>query len=150
MNDEIKVSSIGVNSWLPDLNKEENLKLRLLNDFLTHEFTRDVGVGTEYLYQISEIIAKEYFDLPPEIQHAWCYPSVVEKPSMNVCFRPQVARRKLRLLGVQIATCKRENKDMLFSVKCIASGFNGDGVFRYRQIGSEVQRLVFPGIQITD
>lgn len=148
--DEVKVASIGITPDMPDLDRDEMLKLRMLNDFLVHEFTRDVGVGTEYLYRISEIIAKDYYDLPPAMQDAWCYPSVAEKPSVNVCFRPEVAREKLRLVGVQIGTCKREEESMQFCIKCIASGFDDAGIFQYHPIGSEVQRSVFPEIQLQE
>ncbi|MBD9381145.1 hypothetical protein IB258_07830 [Achromobacter sp. ACM02] len=145
--EDIRVSTIGVTPDLPNLNKDEVLKLRMLNDFLAHEFTRDVGVGTEYLYNISDVIAKDYFDLPPQMQDAWCYPSVAARPAANVCFRPDLAKRKLRLVGVQINTCNRDQNGMRFQVKCIASGFDGDGVFCYHSIGSDVQRVVFPDIR---
>lgn len=147
---DIKVASIGITPDHPDLDRDEMLKLRMLNDFLAHEFTRDVGIGTEFLYRTSEIIAKNYYDLPPAMQDAWCYPSIADKPSVNVCFRPKVAHQKLRLLGVQIGTCKRERGDMLFNIKCIASGFNNSGLFIYHRIGSDVQRDVFPEIQVQE
>lgn len=148
--DEIRVTSIGVTPDDPGLIKDEVLKQRMLIDFLAHEFTRDVGVGTEYLYNISEIIAKDYFDHPPEVQDAWCYPSIAERPSFNVCFRPEVAKCKLRLVGVQIAACVREQTNMMFHVKCIASGFDEAGIFHYHMIGSEKQRKIFPEIQLRE
>lgn len=52
----------------------------LYREFLKTEFSRDVGTGTEYLYRVSEMIAKDYFDLPPRIvQDAWAYSSVKTK-----------------------------------------------------------------------
>lgn len=146
--EQIRVTTIGVAPAIPDLSKDETLKQRMLNDFLVHEFTRDVGIGTEYLYNISDTIVKDYFDLPPDIQDAWCYPSVAERPSVNVCFRPDTARRKLRLVGVQIASCTRDLDGMGLHIKCIASGFDAHGVFRYHAIGSEKQREIFPEIQV--
>ena len=47
----IKVSLIGQWEDLPELNTEENLKMRIISNFLNDEFTRDVGTGTEYLYR---------------------------------------------------------------------------------------------------
>ncbi len=85
------------------LHDEDALKVEMLHDFLRHEFTRDVGRGTEYLYRISESIAKSWFDLPPEVQDAWCYPSIVDQNLYNIAFRPR-QRSKLRLLEVQIGT----------------------------------------------
>lgn len=148
--EEIKVACIGITPELPELDRNELLKLRMLNDFLAHEFTRDVGSGTEYLYKISEIIAKDYYDLPQDMQDAWCYPSIAEKPSVNVCFRPEVARKKLRLLGVQIGTCKREGDDMSFTVKCTASGFDRNGVFVYYNFACDARKDPFPLILLQD
>ncbi len=57
----------------------------LINNFLKDEFSRDVGRGTEYLYKISEIIAKWYFDLPPgDVQDAWAYSSIQDKEKYNL------------------------------------------------------------------
>lgn len=145
--EDIRVVTIGITPELPDLSKDEELKLRMLNDFLVHEFVRDVGEGTEYLYNVSEIIAKDYFELPPAIQDAWCYPSVAERPAFNVCFRPPVAKQKLHLVGVQIASCIRGTSGISFYVKCVASGFDHNGVFRYYPVGSAEQMRLFPEIR---
>jgi hypothetical protein len=142
---QVNVTVIGVSPIVKELSKEETLKTRMIQDFLRHEFIRDVGKGTEYLYRISESIAKDYFDLPPDFQDAWCYPSVAKKGGYNVCFRPKT-REKLKLLGVQIAFITRENDDYLFHVKCIAKD-SGNGQLSYHAIGSEEQIKIFPEIQ---
>lgn len=143
---EIKVAQVGLGTMPPELTEEEHFKMELLNDFLEHEFTREVGRGTEHLYQISEIIAKDYFDLPPDAQDAWCYPSVAERGGYNVCFRPERAREKLELLGVQFCRYRREGDDLLINVAAVAVGFGADDVFQYHAIGSEVQKVIFPEI----
>ncbi|MBL0611925.1 hypothetical protein JD508_16955 [Aeromonas jandaei] len=141
----IFVTMIGSPPNVEGLNSEEALKLRMIQDFLKHEFIRDVGSGTEYLYRISESITKDYFDLPPDIQDAWCYPSVAKKGAFNVCFR-KGNRSKLNLIGVQIASVVRENNNYLFSVKAIAVD-SGDGVnLAYYNIGHDIQRKLFPEI----
>jgi hypothetical protein len=71
--EKINVTKIGSVPNIEGLNQDEMLKVRVIQDFLRHEFTRDVGSGTEYLYRISESITKDYFDLPPDFQDAWCY-----------------------------------------------------------------------------
>ena len=73
--EDVKVTMIGGQPDIKGLHDGEALKVEMLQGFLRDEFTRDVGKGTEYLYRISEIIAKAYFDLPAEVQDAWCYPS---------------------------------------------------------------------------
>ena len=90
-----------------DLDHANALKVEMMQGFLRDEFTRDVEHGTEYLYRISETIAKEYFDLPPEMQDAWCFPSVVDKRCFKATFSPGT-RSKLRLIGV--GNCSRSSR----------------------------------------
>ncbi|OLS39193.1 hypothetical protein BTR25_13530 [Bacillus sp. MRMR6] len=141
--DEIKVNRIGNFERIEQLTELENLKLRLLINFLRDEFTKDVGQGTEYLYRVSERIAKDYFDLPPKVaQDAWLYPSVAKKESFNVCFRPELAKELLDLQGVVI--CRLSDKGI--ESKAIANGFDDEGIFKYHAIGSQLQKQVFPEI----
>ncbi|MDX1721601.1 MAG: hypothetical protein R3355_00670 [Pseudomonas sp.] len=143
----VNVTIIGAASNPEGLSKDEILKSRMIQDFLRHEFIRDVGSGTEYLYRISESIAKDYFDLPPDFHDAWCYPSVAKKGGYNTCFRP-ASRSKLKLCGVQIASITRQNDDYLFHIKMIAKD-SGDGqTLSYHAVGSEEQSKIFPEISV--
>lgn len=68
--EDIKVNCIGGEYDYEEMGiTDTHVKLvnNMINDFLRDEFTRDVGDGTEYLYRVSEIIAKWYFDLPPRV-----------------------------------------------------------------------------------
>lgn len=144
--EDISVAGIGIDLSPDFLSEENKLKHAMIQDFLKHEFIRDVGVGTEYLYQISESIVKDYFDLPPEEQDGWCYPSVAKKGGYyNVCFRPTI-KSKIKLVGTQVASVKRIENDIYFNIKLIATDLNRDGVLEYYTIGSEVQRKLFPEI----
>lgn len=146
---EIKVSLIGHWDDLPELNSEENLKMRIVSNFLKDEFTRDVGEGTEYLYRASERIAKDYYDLPPrDVQDAWCYPSIAVTKSVNVCFRPEVAKDLLELKGVQICNVSRQNGNYLLNCHAIAYGFDSDKKFKYYEVDSPICREIFPEIQL--
>jgi len=145
---QINVTVVGSSFETSELTEDELFKLSLLNDFLTHEFTRDVGMGTEYLYKISETIAKDYFDLPPHVHDAWQYPSVAERPSANVCFRPQVAKEKLRLVGIQIASYVRQPTGMTLQVKYTISGIGQDRVLLCHKIGSPQQLIDFPELKL--
>lgn len=141
----INVTIIGAKPVTEGLTREETLKVRMIQDFLKHEFIRDVGYGTEYLYRISESIVKDYFDLPPSIQDAWCYPSVAKKGYCNVCFRKE-RRSGLKLLGSQIVSIAREGDKCLFDVKWVAFE-SEDGVnLEYHQGGSDLVKLTFPEI----
>jgi hypothetical protein len=147
--EDIKVNSIGMeyNYELLGIKDEQAILVNdMINDFLRDEFSRDVGNGTEYLYKISEIIAKWYFDLPPrEVQDAWAYPSVKDKFSYNVCFRPDIAKELLQLKGALI--CKYDNNDSI-NVKCVAVGFNKEGYANFYDLGSPIQEQVFPEVTI--
>ena len=141
----INVTMIGATPNVDGLSNDEALKVRMLQDFLKHEFIRDVGVGTEYLYRISESITKDYFDLPPDFQDAWCYPSVAKKGGFNVCFRKD-KRKKLKLVGTQISSITRGDENYLFQVRLIAIASEDNINLTYHQIGSDMQKELFPEI----
>jgi hypothetical protein len=145
--EQVNVTTIGASITPEKLSKDEALKARMIQDFLRHEFIRDVGLGTEFLYRISESIAKDYFDLPPSFQDAWCYPSVAKKGGYNTCFRVG-GRSKLRLCGVQIASVSRQSDDYLFQVRLVAIDSGDGNTLSYHQIGSEEQIKVFPEISM--
>lgn len=144
---EIKVNIIGGEYNYEKLGITDDVAIlnnNLLNDFLRDEFSRDVGRGTEYLYKISEIIAKWYFDLPPsDVQDAWAYSSVHDKSKLNVCFRPELAHKLLHLHGGLI--CKKDGSDQI-KVYCIAVCSGKGDIISYYHIGSEQQKRLFPEI----
>ena len=117
---------------------------------MQHEFTRDFGPGTEYLYRRSEIVAKDYCDLPPVIRDAWCYPLIVDKSTFKVTVRPE-NRTKLRLIGVQIAkVCRMENGEFVVTVGAVAAESEGGCDLAYFHIDSPEQRRMFPWITGSD
>lgn len=146
--DDIKVNLIGQQYDYEMLGiQSEKIKLinNIFNDFLKDEFSRDVGEGTEYLYIVSELISKNFFDLPPrDIQDAWAYPSLKDKERYNVCFRPEIAKEVLKLKGTLI--CEKLPQSYKIHVKCIQSGFDSFGKAQFYLLGSEEQRKVFPEI----
>lgn len=147
---EIKVNIIGgVYDYdkMGFTDKKAVLIHELYNSYLRDEFSREVGEGTEYLYRVSESIAKNYFDLPREVQDAWCYSSVQDKQQCNVCFRPDVAHELLRLDGAMI--CKKEKDDEI-RPRCIAIASEKTGKAEFYQLGTEMQRKIFPEIKVFD
>lgn len=144
--EDVNVAVIGGDVDVEDLDDSDALKIEMIQGFLQDEFTRDVGQGTEYLYRISEIIAKDYFDMPPVFQDAWCYPSIVDKRKFNVAFRPKT-RTKLRLIGVEIAKVYRmQNGECTLQVVLVAAETKGRNDLSYFKIGSSEQRELFPWI----
>lgn len=144
LNEDIKTTAIGCPVEHEDFTEDELLKIGMLQDFLKHEFCRDVGAGTEFLYKISSTITKDHFDLP--WSDGWTYPSIAKKDGFNICFRPDVAHQKLKFIGVMFASLGSERSHP-FKVKGIAHGYNADGIFLYHPIGSIVQKNVFPEIR---
>lgn len=146
----IKVVLIGLWNEHPDLSKEENLKMRMYYHFLYTEFTKDVGYGTEHLYRVSEMITKDYFDLPPrDMQDAWCYPSIASKQNLNVCFRPEIAKDVLKFVGVQFAQIKKTDQGEFIKCYYIGSGFDSSRNLLYYPISSAKCREIFPEIQLS-
>ncbi len=127
MKREIKGIQIG-----GDFRKQLNLEssraeqnYAIINDFINVEFSREVGIGTEYLYKTSELIAKSFFDLPSEWQDAWTFPSIQEKSNMNIAFRKKTAEEILILDSVLV--CKyHENHDGGVLVGRVLNNFEDD------------------------
>ena len=145
---EIKVNIIGGKYDYKQLgftNEKAILIHELFNSFLRDEFSREVGEGTEHLYRVSEKIAKDFFDLPREVQDGWCYSSVQDKQQYNVCFRPDAAHELLTLNGAMI--CKAE-KDNSIRPRCVALPSKITGKVEFYPLGSEQQRIAFPEIEI--
>lgn len=134
--------AIGEPDFSPDFSDDELFKMNLINDFLFEEFTREVGIGTEHLYRTSEMIAKWWFDGPPEMQDAWSFPSVQSRSNLNVVFRPAKATDCLKLRGVMIGRVT-PNRDLMIK----AVGLSQSGSFSYFPIGSAEQKAHFPDIR---
>ena len=111
-----------------------------MNNFLKDEFSKDVGSGTEYLYTVSEIIAKDFFDLPEAFQDTWGYSSVQDKNKYNVCFRPEKAHKMLNLECALI--CRKGENDEI-KVKCIAKGDEVTNKVTFFPLGSAEQKKYF-------
>lgn len=144
---EIKANMIGIWEDRNDYSKEENLKMRMITNTLKDMFTRDVGEGTEFLYRVSERIAKDYYDLSPEVQDAWCYPSIAAKFGHNVCFRPEKAREVLKLIGIQICSVRRVDEQYEFLCNAIAVWNKENEKFDYYSVDSPICRILFPEIK---
>lgn len=146
---DIKANMIGTWNDSEEFSEDENLKMRMINNTLGMIFTKDVGKGTEFLYRASERIAKDYFDLPKEIQDAWCYPSVAAKKGYNVCFRPEVASEVLSLVGIQVCKVCRIGGGYQFTCPIIAIWEERENRYEYLPVNSEECGRLFPEIQIS-
>lgn len=94
----------------------------IYKNFLINQFTKEVPPGQEYLYRISEHIAKDYF--LADTLDGWRYPSMKDKSQYNFCFRTEVIQDSLSLLGALVGTY---STDETFTLEYIAHGFDKDG-----------------------
>ncbi|TMP31203.1 hypothetical protein [Pseudoalteromonas rubra] len=138
----IRAPHIGFDNDIPSLSSDQQLKHRMITDFFAHEFIRDVGVGTEHLYKISRCIAYEHFELPENLQDAWCFPSSFDKTKVNMCLRSNKAEERLGLHGMVFC-----QKTGFQNFSCLEVGIaNEEKTFKYFPLGSDEQKLYFPEI----
>lgn len=101
--------TVGNDSEPEGLNKTGRLNNKIINDFLVSEFTKPVGVGTEYLYKISNVICQNFMDMP--FCDSFIYPSIANyKKGLNVAIKPQSAKDKIRFDCAMI--CKAHGFDI--------------------------------------
>lgn len=109
--------TVGSDSEPEGLNEVGKLNNKIINDFVVSEFTKPVGIGTEYLYKVSNVIAQNFMDMP--FCDAYVYPSIANyKKGWNVAVKPESAKEKMKFDCVLI--CKSRGVDaennMLFEV----------------------------------
>lgn len=121
-NRDVKVSWIGadINYKFHNIFNKSAINIHeIYKDFLLDEFTKEVVNGQEYLYRVSEHIAKNYFLCA--FQDGWKYSSVKDRSEHNVCFKAESISEALTLVGTMIAIC---SDDTSMEVKYIAQGFD--------------------------
>lgn len=72
---------------------------KIIDQFFFSEFTKEVGVGTEYLYRTSLMIAKNFFDIPN--CDAYEYPSVALNRNINLAIKSEAVDKKLKIIKVE-------------------------------------------------
>ena len=101
--------TVGNNIEPDGLNQTGKINNKIINDFLKSEFTKPVGKGTEYLYKISNVISKNFMDMP--FCDAYVYPSIQNyKKGLNVAIKPESAINKIKFDCILI--CKSHDFDI--------------------------------------
>lgn len=119
--------TVSVDSKVDGLNEKGIINNKIIEDFILSEFTKPVGKGTEYLYKISNVIARNFMDMP--FCDAYVYPSVANyKKGWNVAIKPDSAIRKIDFSCVLICVSKGfgENGQYMFELTHKANALNGD------------------------
>lgn len=83
------------------------------------------------------------------MQDAWCYLSIASKQGYNICFRPEIARGILDLLGVHICIVNRSDTSA-YTYQCqdIAVWNTLKSAFDYYPVNSPECQKLFPEIQV--
>lgn len=70
----------------PLFDKDGAVSFLILREFIRSEFTKPVGVGTEFLYKLSNAMCEVLFD--DEDNDGWIYPSVESSSHECIAFKP--------------------------------------------------------------
>lgn len=133
-----------------DFNGIKNKKaiefLETVRQFLVDEFTRVIPEGQEFLYKITEIIAKNYYTSSDD--NGWRYPSIKHNFEDNICFQSERVMYNVKLVGALIAIFNESNEidphEMKMSVKYVVVGPNMDTYYPYSsKKGEEYMEKLF-------
>ena len=104
-NNELIGYLVGNKEEPEGLNQIGKINNRIINDFIISEFTKPVGEGTEFLYKVSNVIAKNFMDMP--FADAYVFPSIANyKKGWNVAIKPKSALQKIKFDCVCICNLK--------------------------------------------
>ncbi|QUO21308.1 hypothetical protein KFE18_12090 [Clostridiaceae bacterium Marseille-Q4143] len=118
----------------------------IIRQFLVDEFTRVIPKDQEFLYRITEIIAKNYYTSPED--NGWRYPSIKNNFEDNICFRSERVMYNLKLVGAIIAIFNKSGetdpREMKMSVEYVGVGPNIDNYYSYNsKEGEEYMEKLF-------
>jgi hypothetical protein len=141
------VTIVGYHQERSYLTEEENEKSKSLTDFFSDIFTKEIKEDNEHLYKITSNLIKECYTIDDESQLGWVYPSIANKKGRNVCFKPEKAKDKLNVTGVEL--CKVD-ANYGFVINYVLDDLDVNSEFTYHLIGSEVQKKKCPQINKID
>jgi hypothetical protein len=117
----IETAQIGAPPPGFDYSVEEIEKLRGLQNVLVYIFTLPTDSPTGSIYMFSEIIAKDYYDLPHD---GWTYPSVATGQTWNTCLKKE-SLYKLKVLSIRIAELNSNKDNFNYQIKYKAEPIDG-------------------------
>lgn len=139
----VSIAADATPAGIPDALKSAHIAV---TSFYRDVFTREFDGSNNLTYVVSNRLAKDWLDLPPDVADGWSFPSIVHGAGLNAAFRPHVAHRVLRMAGVAIGEAV---ESPLLGHQLRASMFSpgietpGEGL-RWFPMGSTVQRARFP------
>lgn len=142
--DEVRLTAIGLPIPTEHLSDSASLGAEAISGFFGRQFSRKARVKDGNQYQLSELIAKYNYDLPPEVHHGWIYPSVELPGAFNVTLRPEEAHMRTMLVGVCICKAFRSAEGLKLSGLAYSDGADDGGGFKWHRQGSSTQVEMFP------
>lgn len=141
--EDVEVTIVGFHKESAKLTALENDKYRMLTDYFKSLIT--TRAEDERIYKITSNLIKQCYTIPNSSQDGWVYESVALGKGHNVCFKPDRARLKLKVVGAEVC---RMDSDYKFKVKYVLGDLNSDIKLSFHIIGSEYQKEHYPHISL--
>lgn len=141
---ELSLTGIGLPAPVGHLSGRAAVGAVAVSEFFGRQFTRKASLNSGETYLISELVAKNNFDLPPAFHQGWIYPSVERTGALNATFRPGDARANLSFSGVAICRAYREEGRIGIYGHLFSPGAFDGNDFAWHSNGSDFQEAAFP------
>lgn len=149
VEEDIKINFIGELKEIEgDFIEENQRKLNLIDLFLKHQFSREVGKGKEYLYRISGMIAKKFFYTNE--QDGWGYGSIADKEGYNLCLEPKKVENKLKFIDARIGVRLDDKNQCTYILNLGAFLSSDDKKLCFYPLNAEEVKYRFPNIKHKD
>ncbi|GGC16134.1 hypothetical protein [Dyadobacter sediminis] len=129
---------------IAELTTEENIKRRIIHDFLLTEFSKVVPSNKNYLYKTSILIYEQFF-LNSQID-GFGYPPIKSrfKTGYNMCFTEEKAHENLSFIGLSGYKILPNQIGSQFTASPLFDGFlNENKTFSFYDYDSEIARNQF-------
>lgn len=143
----LNVSTIGDDESTQGLSQAARYSAKLINRFIRSQLYRQAAKGDLKTYELTSMIAREYFDLPEEMQDGILYGSIAYPEATNVALRPQAGRKKLRFAGALMVKPQSVRKPVRTSPLAFTDGSLGhSGSFDWYECSGNPWQPLFPEI----
>lgn len=146
--DAIALQSIGDERATEGLTNRARYNARLIGRFLKRQLYRQVTKGDLKTYEMTAMIARDYFDLPKGVSDGILYESVALPGFSNAAIRPEVGSAKARFTDALIVRVGIQSSRSTFSPLAYASSETGPGgELRWRTCEDAAWKSMFAGVE---
>ncbi|MDF2821607.1 MAG: hypothetical protein K0R15_2048 [Clostridiales bacterium] len=143
--DEISVTIAGLYQEKDYFTDEENIKISQLINGISDLLKLTIDESNKQLYRLTSNLIKECYYLEG-YQDGWVYPSIALGKGHNVCFKPTIAEKKLKVYSAEICTLDEEH---LFSVRYVLGDLENENTLKFHDLGSDFQKRYYPHLVIS-